>query len=198
MLIRWSAPLFLKLEWTSCGMCFGHQHTATFAVTTTNAAQAALLSPQGHHVRGLECSLVLGSSLQAADNIPSAIGAADTMNTVAMTKVTGWMLDMGFASGVIKVDAPKNKDVYGGATTPAEILGGQRVPPPAEFQRFYTEMSLIVHGVERTSGVGPSRVSASLERFSTGYDPDRHMVMPTGEALLEEEEEESGAAGAAN
>lgn len=80
-------------------------------------------------------------------------------------------------------DQKRNAAAYGAASSVLEILSGGAVPPPAEFSPLYAELSLIVHGVEKTSGVGPGRVSASLERYSTGEDPDRSMVLAGGAVI---------------
>lgn len=65
-------------------------------------------------------------------------------------------------------------------------------PPPSlplrhycpHVQPLYTELSLIVHQAEADRpSAAPSRVSASLERYSTGTDPDRSLVLNDGTAL---------------
>ena len=75
-----------------------------------------------------------------------------------------------------EVDDEKNAETYGAGVAARDILNTR--DPPAEFQPIYGEMNRIVNRVERCSSV--SRTSASLERFSTGRDPDQVMVQSDG------------------
>ena len=76
------------------------------------------------------------------------------------------------------VDMAKHKALYDDVT-PLQVLAGAVEAPP-EMQPLYAELSLMVHDCERPT-TSPGRVSASLERFSTGYDPDRVMVRDDGQ-----------------
>lgn len=82
------------------------------------------------------------------------------------------------------VDTVKCAVAYGENTTAQDILSG-KVPSPPEFNPLYGEFSRIVHAVDRPS-VNPARMSASLERFSTGRDPERLMVLPDGVIIRED------------
>lgn len=67
--------------------------------------------------------------------------------------------------------------------TPLHILHGG-VAAPREMQALYGALNAVVSRVERVSP--PARVSASLERFSTGFDPERRMVLKDGSVVAEE------------
>lgn len=87
------------------------------------------------------------------------------------------------AGGSMEVDVEKNALFYGKDATVYDILNGN-ILPPLEFQPLYAELGRIVNKVEHPSA-GPSRVSASLERFSTGANPDSYMVMNDGVVVRE-------------
>jgi len=87
------------------------------------------------------------------------------------------------AVGKMEVDVDKNRAAYGDVS-PATILHGD-MDPPHEFQPLYGELSRIVNRVERPSA-NPARVSASLERYSAGHDPDRVMVLPDGAVIRQD------------
>jgi lipid-binding SYLF domain-containing protein len=95
MLIKWSAPLFVKLKLTSFGLSFGRQTTATFAVATSTEAQRSLASPAGHIISGLEWSLTCGATLRERADVISSNFAAD-INTVGVSKVSGSLFDLSF------------------------------------------------------------------------------------------------------
>lgn len=80
----------------------------------------------------------------------------------------------------MKVDMEKHRALYGDVS-PAQVLAGAVEAPP-DMQPLYAELSLMVHDCERTT-TNPARVSASLERFSTGYDPDRVIVQDDGKTM---------------
>lgn len=78
------------------------------------------------------------------------------------------------------MDAAKHAAVYGDLS-PTAVLAGA-VEAPAEMQPLYADLSLMVCDCERAAA-SPARVSASLERYSTGFDPDNVMVDGEGHAL---------------
>ena len=82
----------------------------------------------------------------------------------------------------MSIDEQKMKEAYG-EVNPADILSGVQ-NPPAEFQPLYGELNRIVNRVERPSA-NPARVSASLERFSAGVDPERVLVCNYGSVMRE-------------
>ena len=86
--------------------------------------------------------------------------------------------------GVLSIDQNRNEAMYGSGFDAAAILSGS-VPAPAEFQSLFAELSRMVDRVERPS-TNPGRTSASLERFSTGTDPDLAIVMPNGSVIRED------------
>lgn len=86
--------------------------------------------------------------------------------------------------GKLSFDQQKNESLYGSGYDPRTILSGA-VEVPAEFQSLFGEISRIVDRVERPSA-NPSRTSASLERFSTGVDPDAALVMLNGTVIRED------------
>ena len=182
-LIKWSAPLFVQVSMGSGGISFGSQTTSTFAVCTSTQAEDAILSPAGRRAAGMEFNINCGSRIQErADLLAADFSAGD--GTVGVSKVTGSMLDLSVAGGSMSVDDKKNAAVYGTATA-REILDGA-VESPAEFQPLYAELSRIVNRVERPSNASPARVSASLERYSGGRDPDAVMVLPDGVVIRED------------
>jgi hypothetical protein len=68
--------------------------------------------------------------------------------------------------------------------TPLQVLAGG-VESPREMAPLLGEVNAVVGTVERVTP--PARVSASLERFTTGYDPDRRIVMPDGAVLRQDD-----------
>jgi len=182
-LIRWSAPVFLKIKYGSGGISFGKAKRTTFAVGMTNNSLHSLVqTSKGHPLAGLDVTFGCGTSIvERADVI--AANAAGDMNTVGVTKLTGMMVDLSFASGSLSVDQKDQIGVYGEKVTPLQVLSGAVEPPP-EMQPLYAELSLMIHMASPTPMASPARVSASLERFSTGYDPDRAgVVMDNGQVM---------------
>lgn len=54
--------------------------------------------------------------------------------------------------------------------TPLQVLSGG-MDPPREMSPLYSTLNAALSGVERVTP--PARVSASLERMTAGFDPDR-------------------------
>ena len=79
------------------------------------------------------------------------------------------------------MNTAKNAAAYGSDVKPSQILDGT-VEPPADLQPLYAELSLIVHQAQSERPISnPARVSASLERFSAGVDPEQgHIVLDDG------------------
>lgn len=61
--------------------------------------------------------------------------------------------------------------------TPGQVLHGG-VEAPREMAPLFGLLNSILGTVERVTPA--ARVSASLERYTSGYDPDRRMVLPDG------------------
>jgi lipid-binding SYLF domain-containing protein len=176
-LVQWSAPLFINISASSLGFSFGKQNTCTFAVASAVTAKNKFTKPSGRHFKGLDFNFTAGTGLQERSDVVST-NMTDDIGFLGVSKVGGVALDLSFfVTGAMKVDLDKCKTVYGNAATPAEILS---MPGPAEFQPLYGELGRVVNTVERQSPFNPGRVSASLERFSSGIDPERTMVMPDG------------------
>jgi hypothetical protein len=70
-----------------------------------------------------------------------------------------------------------------------QLLSGA-VEAPREMQPLYGALSAAVSSVERVTP--PARVSASLERYTAGFDPDRRMVLPDGSVVREDTSERRG------
>jgi lipid-binding SYLF domain-containing protein len=179
-LIRWSAPVFLKVKYGSAGFSFGKSKHTTFAVGMSSSSLNSLVQTnKGHPIAGLDVNFGCGTSIVERADVIAANGAGD-INTLGVTKVSGMMLDFSFARGSLHVDQERHKGLYGDAT-PLQVLSGA-VDAPPEMQPLYSELSLMIHMCERPSA-SPARVSASLERFSTGYNPDQVVVMENGQVM---------------
>lgn len=182
-LIRWSTPVFLRVKYGSGGFSFGKAKRTTFAVGMTNHSLNSLVqTSKGHPLAGIDVNFGCGTSIvERADVI--AANAAGDLKTLGVTKLTGMMLDLSFVRGSLSVDQEKQIGLYGEKVTPLQVLSGAVEPPP-EMQPLYAELSLMIHMASPTPMASPARVSASLERFSTGYDPDRvGVVMDNGQVV---------------
>jgi lipid-binding SYLF domain-containing protein len=183
-LVQWSAPLFIKINSKSFGISFGKQSSSTFAVANSPTAKNAFTAPSGRHFKGLDFNFVAGSSLRERSDVVSNNFINGDIGFLGVSKIGGVALDLSFfVDGAVTVDSLKCHAVYGNSATPAQVL---TMPGPPEFQPLYGEFSRVVSTVERTSPFNPARTSASLERFSSGLDPERVMVMPNGRVFLEE------------
>lgn len=180
-LVKWSSPVFISISSSSFGFSFGKQTTATFAVATSRAAKKAFASPTCHSLRGFDFNFACGTSLQERSDILS-VNFAEDLGIVGISKINGAALDFSFVSnGAFVIDQAKCRAAYGDIS-PAQILSQQG---PSEFQPLYGELSRVVANVEHPS-CNPARTSASLERFSTGSDPERVMVLPDGVVIRED------------
>lgn len=184
-LIKFSAPLFLDITFTSFGLSLGRSRTYSFVACMGKQLQERLLARGSHPLRGLDASVLCGTALQERCDFLTMNCAGGMTDTVGVSTVMGGTFDLSFAGGSLSVNAAKNTAVYGDVK-PAHILDGT-VPSPAEMQPLYGELSLIVHGAhaDRPSA-NPGRTSASLERFSTGLDPDKALVLNDGTIWKEE------------
>lgn len=182
-LIRWSSPLFITLSYDSIGISFGRQTKSTMAVATGHTARHSFLSTSGRKIRGMDFNLSCGSGLSEGADIISSNFSGEDIGMVGVSHTSGGILDLSFfVSGGMEIDTDKCSHVYGPSVAPAEILAQQG---PAEFQPLYTELSRVVTTVEHPT-FNPARVSASLERFSAGKDPERVMVLPDGVVVRED------------
>ncbi|KAL4448941.1 hypothetical protein ABPG77_007658 [Micractinium sp. CCAP 211/92] len=179
-LIRFSAPLFLDISFTSFGLSVGRASTYSFVACMGKQLQEQLLARGSRPLRGLDAAVLCGSSLQERSDFLTMNCIGGLADTVGVSTVKGAGFDISFAGGSLSVDTAKNASVYGDGVKPSQILNGT-VDSPPEMQPLYTELSLIVHQAQtdRPSSA-PSRTSASLERFSTGQDPDRVLVLQDG------------------
>jgi len=216
-LIKWSAPLFIKIRSRGGGILFGTQKRNAFAVCTTRQLEELLLGKisstsdskkVARPVRGIEFAMSCGSGVSEKTDIIS-VPFGQELDLVSVSHTSGPIFGAAFLAGVMvgaehddlrpaldrpdaltraafarwlalqEVDAEKNAETYGAGVAARDILNTR--DPPAEFQPIYGEMNRIVNRVERCSSV--SRTSASLERFSTGRDPDQVMVQSDGSVL---------------
>ena len=186
-LVQWSAPLFIKISAKSIGFSFGKHTSSTFAVANSPAAKNAFTAPsgEGRRFKGADFNFAAGSSaLRERSDVVSNNLIDGNIGYLGISKIGGVVFDLSFfVSGAMSVDSPKCHAVYGTSATPAAILS---MPGPAEFQPLYGELSRVVSTVERPSPFSPGRVSASLERFSAGRDPERIMVMSDGVVVRED------------
>ncbi|KAG7666688.1 hypothetical protein Ndes2526B_g04837 [Nannochloris sp. 'desiccata'] len=183
-LVQWSAPLFIKIKSKSFGISFGKQSTSTFAIANSPTAKNAFTTLNGRQFKGLDFNFTAGSSLRERSDVVSNNLVDGDIGFLGVSKIGGIALDLSFfVTGALTVDLFKCHAVYGNAANPAGILS---MPGPPEFQPLYGEFSRVVSTVERTSPFNPARTSASLERFSSGRDPERVMVMPSGAVLRED------------
>ena len=187
-LIKWSAPLFIKIRSRGVGLIFGSQKRNAFAVCTTKqleqllsltTSSAASANNHSRPVRGVEFAASCSAGVSEKTDMVS-VPFGEELDLVSMSHTTGPIFGVALLSGAMEVDTDKNADIYGTEATAFDILNTR--DPPAEFQPIYGEMNRIVNRVERVSSV--SRTSASLERYSTGRDPDRVMVLGDGSTVV--------------
>lgn len=176
-LIKWSAPAFLKIRLASVGLSLGHQTLHSFTACMSSATRNKLYQQGSRSVTGLEAALSCGGLQHKADLIAVP---QDEMKTAGFQIARGLLLDLSFAVGSMQVDDAKNAVVYGEDATALRILHGG-IEPPREMQPLYGCLNSVVSTVERVTP--PARVSASLERYSTGIDPERRIVLKDGTVL---------------
>jgi lipid-binding SYLF domain-containing protein len=177
MLIKWSAPAFIRIRLASLGLSLGHQTLQSFTACMSSATRCKLYQQGSRAVTGLEAALSCGGLQHKADLIAVP---QDDMKTAGFQIAHGLLLDLSFAAGTMQVDDAKNAEVYGADATALRILHGG-IEPPREMQPLYGRLNSVVSTVERVTP--PARVSASLERFSTGIDPERRIVLKDGTVL---------------
>ena len=130
-LIRFSAPLFLDISFTSVGLSLGRSSTAAFVAVMGRGFKQQLLSAGKRRLSGLDAALLCGASLQDRSDLLTmncAGGAASEL--VGVSTVRGGMLDLSFATGGISVDAARNAEAYGAGVKPSQVLDGTVDPPP--------------------------------------------------------------------
>lgn len=177
-LIRWSAPLFVRIRLRSFGLSFGRQRVQSFTPCMTSELRRLLSGPSAARtVAGLDASINCGGLQHKADLIALP---ADSVGTVCMNHTTGVLLDLCLVRGGVEADGDKNALLYGPDITPLQVLNGS-VEAPREMQPLYGLLNAELLQVERVTP--PARVSASLERYSTGFDPDRRVVLADGTVL---------------
>ena len=182
--------MFIRIKSKGAGLLFGSQTRSAFAVCTTRQledmlmrggsgrAGAGTMKKSGSRtLRGIEFAMSCGVGFSERADV-LALPFGEELDLVSASQTVGPIFGAAFLSGVMELDIEKNSGIYGDVT-PAEILNN--LAPPAEFQPIYGEMNRIVNRVERLSSV--SRASSSLERFSTGRDPDRVIVLDDGSTL---------------
>jgi lipid-binding SYLF domain-containing protein len=185
-LVKWSAPLFLKIGAKGGGLLFGSQSKSTFAVCTTTQLEDALLGPGktgSRPLRGIEFAMSCGKGLSEKTDIIS-VPFGEELDLVSISQTHGPILGFAWLGGTLSVDREKNMEIYGEGIDARDILSSSREPPP-EFQPVYGELNRIVNRVEKVS-MNAARVSASLERFSTGRDPERVLVLEDGSVQRDE------------
>ncbi|GAB4814474.1 hypothetical protein N2152v2_001520 [Parachlorella kessleri] len=172
---RWSAPLFLSLSVAELGILMGVERAETFMVAMTDKTVRRLMHGS-HTLLGMDQSMV--AFAPQIENKSDVIATSNLdADIVSITHASGFMVDFSLAGGSVSVDNSKNRKLYGSETTSEAILGGTVLPPP-ELEALYMKLNTMVESGK--SPTPPSRVSASLERMTAGFDPDRRIpVMPT-------------------
>lgn len=182
-LIKWSSPLFVKITARGGGLMFGKQQRLGFAVCTTPQLEDAIhqgSDKTGHAFKGIEFELSCGAGNTDKTDILS-VPIGNSLNLVCVSQMSGAMFGCSFMKGSLKMDSVKNEAIYGDKVDINTILS-EHTPVPQEFQPLYGELNRIVNRVEKVS-MNAARVSASLERFSTGRDPESVLVLEDGTAI---------------
>lgn len=182
-LIKWSSPLFVKITARGGGLLFGKQQRLGFAVCTTPQLEQAIgqdSDTKGHAFKGIEFELSCGAGSTDKTNMLS-IPIGDSLDMVCVSQMSGAMLGCSFMIGSMKMDRAKNESIYGDNMDSSKILS-EETPAPQEWMPLYGELNRIVNRVEKVS-MNAARVSASLERFSTGRDPESVLVLEDGTAI---------------
>lgn len=209
--MTFSSPLFITLSGWSLGLSFGAQSSSTLALCLSNEAVNRLLQPStptsptnnnGTYVSGIELSACCGRNKhQERADMTSASLHDSSLKTVGFSTVSGCMLDISYARIHITINQDRNKQVYGVdkqgnmAITPRTILyttastteTSDNVNKKEEegMEGFYNHIRRMSAGVEVVL-MGPSRASASLERMTSGRDPERAVVLSNGKSDIEE------------
>lgn len=182
-LIKWSSPLFVKITARGGGLMFGKQQRLGFAVCTTPQLEDAIRQGSdktGHAFKGIEFELSCGAGNTDKTDILS-VPIGNSLDLVCVSQMSGAMFGCSFMKGSLKMDSVKNESIYGDKVDINTILS-EHTPVPQEFQPLYGELNRIVNRVEKIS-MNAARVSASLERFSTGRDPESVLVLEDGTAI---------------
>ena len=182
--------MFIRIKSKGAGLLFGSQTRSVFAVCTTRqledmllrggsgqAGAAKMKRPGSRALRGMEFAMSCGEGFSERSDV-LAVTFGEQLDLVSASQTAGPIFGAAFLSGVMELDSEKNAGIYGDVN-PADILN--TLAPPVEVQPIYGEMNRIVNRVERLSSV--SRASSSLERFSTGRDPDSVIVLDDGSTV---------------
>lgn len=160
---------------------FGKETRSVFSVCTTMEFEQSFLACEGSRpLGGIEFASSCGSGMSEKTDVLT-IPFGEGIDMVSTSLVHGPIFGVSFMKGRIAVDAEKNTVLYGTASA-MDILEGDKVPPPHEFQPLYGELNRIVNRVEKVS-INPARMSASLERFSSGMDPERVLILNDGSVM---------------
>ncbi|GAB4823912.1 hypothetical protein N2152v2_010958 [Parachlorella kessleri] len=182
-LIHWSPPCFVTVRLTSLGFSFGRRAISSFTACMTKDVAKQLATRGKVSEAGFDIGFACGAGLQDRAQLVGGSCTGGMIGTVGVNRVSGGLMDLSFAGGSLRVDTARNVAAYGSDRTVSAILEGA-VDPPSEMQPLYSAINTIVNHVERPSC--PSRVSASLERITAGFDPERRMVLDTGFVIKEQ------------
>lgn len=170
---HWSAPIFLKCKAIEAGISFGAQKSSGIIVALSASVVKEILQSDSHVVFGVDRSFALpyGQSMTHKSDFIT-IGSGDH-SLISMTVERGLMMGFSFSNASLYVDKTIMKDVYGPIATVAEIVS-EVIPPPEELRSFYDRLTELCQRDLIT--ISPARMSASLERMTAGFDPDRRII----------------------
>jgi lipid-binding SYLF domain-containing protein len=132
---QWSAPMFLRLEKGSWGFQAGAESIDLVLVFMNRSGVDKLLSNK----------VSLGADASAA---AGPIGRNATASTdgqmkaqiLSYSRAQGVFAGVNLSGGVLRPDTDANKDVYGAAVAPRDILFGSSVKVPPDAEAFMTSL----------------------------------------------------------
>jgi len=133
---RWSAPMFLMLEKGSWGFQAGAESIDLVLLMMNRGGVDKLLANK--------VSLGADASAAAGPLGRSAHAATDAQmkaEILSYSRAQGVFAGVNLSGGVLKPDTDANKEVYGPAVTPRDILFGTTVKPPANAAAFMSGLT---------------------------------------------------------
>jgi lipid-binding SYLF domain-containing protein len=128
---RWSAPMFLQLEKGSWGLQIGGESIDLVLLVMNKGGVEKLL--QDKVSLGADASVAGGPVGRSAN---ASTDAQMKAQILSYSRAQGVFAGVNLSGGVLKPDTDANKEVYGAAVAPRDIVFGHTVKPPADAAGF--------------------------------------------------------------
>ena len=127
----WSAPVFMQLQKGSWGLQIGAQSIDLVLLVNNERGMKKLL---GNKVTlGAEASVAAGP---VGRDARAATDAQMNSEILSYSRTQGLFAGINLSGGVLKPDGDDNKELYGRKVSPADVLTGPAITPPAAVAAF--------------------------------------------------------------